>query len=1132
MVSCVSLFSADSYSFARAMVKRRMTLLISFLLLFVLSFIDRTPAHAQSVIGNAGQPAQAAQMTTLKSGEAAEGKLKGDEIHLYEIRLNPGQFVHIVLDQRGIDVVLSLIGPDGAKLFEADRPNGQHGPEELFWIAGAQTKYRLEVIPLEATAPFGEYTIKIAEVRQSTDQDQKRLLAQEALSRGLRLRGQTNAEPQQAVKSFSDSLKLWLATDELSSAAYAAEFLAGMYWNTGETQKAIESYQQALLLHKSARDQFGELAVLQNLGNLSRDTRETQKALEYYQQAISLAQTSGDQESEANTLREMGTAYSNILENYKSLECIERELVLRKAIGDRTQEGITLLNLGITYWDVREYQKSLNYAFQALSIFRSLGNRIGQAKALYHIGWVYFSLADNQKAIEYLQHALPLARSLGLQKDLLSTLDTLSRAWANSGNLQKALEYYQQEFLILKNTSDSEAIAQATTIMGVLYSQLDDPQKALEYLQRGLQLHKEAGNRSEEATTLNALGWLYYTQGDVQKAADYYQASLEIWKALHNSDWLATVLYNLAELSYSSGSWEQAEKQLTESLELEESHLANNLLSGIEQQQKFSLQQLIKGLHLSISINARFAPHDVNATRLALITLLRRKGRILDFTAEEYAGLRRYANAETTALLNQLNQYISKQSQLELRGPENASLSDYQAKLNDLREKIEGVQLKLKASSSRFKVQSQLVSLEAVQQNIPHDAALVEFSVWAPFERANNSPSKLGKLRYIAYLLFDHGDPVFVDLGEVREINDLAIKLGGLLREPFAEISEIKKSARQLDEIIMRPIRRRLETQQRLLIAPDSQLNLVPFAALVDERGAYLLEKYKISYLTSGRDLLRLQIPRTTNEPPLIIANPDLEDTTGWSASQASPGDQSRSGSLMQMKWTPIPGAESEAKALKDLMPSALLRIGKEATEAEVKQTNAPSVLHFATHGFFLPDLPRVEPSLFALLIQPFGSSVAQVENPMLRSGLVLAGANQKHSGEDDGVLTAVEMARLNLWGTKLVVLSACNTGVGDIEVGEGVYGLRRAMVLAGAEAQVMSLWKVDDSATAKLMIAYYTNLLKKGEGRADALREVQLWMLSNENTKHPYFWAGFIESGAWTAITEPTDAQMKTKKK
>ena len=142
----------------------------------------------------------------------------------------------------------------------------------------------------------------------------------------------------------------------------------------------------------------------------------------------------------------------------------------------------------------------------------------------------------------------------------------------------------------------------------------------------------------------------------------------------------------------------------------------------------------------------------------------------------------------------------------------------------------------------------------------------------------------------------------------------------------------------------------------------------------------------------------------------------------------------------------------------------------------------------------------------------------ARLGNPLLRSGLALAGANQRKSGDDDGVLTAMEAAALDLWGTKLVVLSACNTGVGEVKNGDGVYGLRRALVLAGSESQVMSLWSVSDKGTRELMIAYYT-ALQQGQGRCEALRSVQLKMLKSKERRHPYYWASFIQSGEWANL-------------
>jgi CHAT domain-containing protein len=186
-----------------------------------------------------------------------------------------------------------------------------------------------------------------------------------------------------------------------------------------------------------------------------------------------------------------------------------------------------------------------------------------------------------------------------------------------------------------------------------------------------------------------------------------------------------------------------------------------------------------------------------------------------------------------------------------------------------------------------------------------------------------------------------------------------------------------------------------------------------------------------------------------------------------------------------------------------------------------VKLLHGPRILHIATHGFFLKDheLPAA-----ALGVGGFARDQAPLpfgENPLLRSGLALAGANMRRSGEeDDGILTAAEVAQMDLRGTQLVVLSACETGVGEVQNGEGVYGLRRTLVLAGAETQVTSLWKVADDATKDLMVEYYQRLLQ-GESRSAALREAQRTMIRSKTRSHPYYWAAFVPIGNWTPLSQ-----------
>ena len=229
-----------------------------------------------------------------------------------------------------------------------------------------------------------------------------------------------------------------------------------------------------------------------------------------------------------------------------------------------------------------------------------------------------------------------------------------------------------------------------------------------------------------------------------------------------------------------------------------------------------------------------------------------------------------------------------------------------------------------------------------------------------------------------------------------------------------------------------------------------------------------------------------------------------------------------------ELHFDPIPETPEEAVEIgKALSVTALT--GKEATETAIREQRAPRVLHLATHGFFLPDQPtEPEDRGLSLGIGPstsaFGTPPPAAENPLLRSGLALAGANRRAGSGDDGILTALEMAGLDLWGTELVVLSACETAVGEVAVGEGVYGLRRALVIAGAESQLGSLWKVSDEATRELMTRYYERLIA-GEGRAEALRRVQLEMIQDRALRHPFYWASFIPIGAWDPLAPAAES-------
>jgi CHAT domain-containing protein len=397
---------------------------------------------------------------------------------------------------------------------------------------------------------------------------------------------------------------------------------------------------------------------------------------------------------------------------------------------------------------------------------------------------------------------------------------------------------------------------------------------------------------------------------------------------------------------------------------------------------------------------------------------------------------------------------------------------------------------------------------------------LVELIRYQPFDVKAQPGKQRGFPRYAAYILHSQGQPVGIDLGEVSQIDTALENFRSYLSDRNSQTAQLKQSARTLDQLLMQPIRQQLGNKRHVLLSPDSTLNLIPFEALVDEGDRYLIETYDFTYLTSGRDLLRLQTRYPSKTPPVLLADPSFNLLEPLATGMSQP-NQTRFVSptdLFQQIYPPLRDAAEEVSAIAAQYGVTPL-LGRQATEEAVKAINSPKLLVIATHGFF-PDTPsQADNSGKANSSEPDRLADISEENPLLRTGLVLAGFQLKPRDREDGILTALEMTGLNLQGTKLVILSACGTGLGKLSSGEGVYGLRRALVLAGSESQLITLWKVDDTATKDLMIGYHKNL-KAGKGRMDALRQAQLTMLKeNSSYAHPYYWAGFIASGDWTPL-------------
>jgi CHAT domain-containing protein len=482
--------------------------------------------------------------------------------------------------------------------------------------------------------------------------------------------------------------------------------------------------------------------------------------------------------------------------------------------------------------------------------------------------------------------------------------------------------------------------------------------------------------------------------------------------------------------------------------------------------------------------------------------------------------------------LDELADTDAELAKVALNGPGKTPLDEYKKKLAGLEEQREKLEGEVNRNSTGYFEKTGPVTLAELREAIPIHAVLVEFAIYRPYDPSSRDDMRtqaFGDSRYVVYLIPHDGSLQWKDLGKTKEIDQSLDALRQALRDP--ERTDVKQLARAVDEKVFQPIRPLLGDATQLLVSPDGELGLVPFEAFVEPNGHYLAERYSVSYLTSGRDLLRMHVDRPAKSGPLVVADPFFGEPGAQLAKLGAPKvrhliDRRRSittaSDLSGVYFAPLSGTAQEARSIQQLFPDAKVVTGQQATTSYLKQIDAPSILHIATHGFFLEDPTKNHD-------QPSGTRAARgasgkvlIENPLLRSGLALAGANVNKSGKDDGILTALEASNLNLWGTKLVTLSACDTGVGEVKTGEGIYGFRRAFFRAGAETLVMSLWPVSDNVTREMMTNYYTGL-KQGLERGEALHQAELTMLKKKGRQHPFYWASFIQSGDWTSLN-PTD--------
>jgi CHAT domain-containing protein/Tfp pilus assembly protein PilF len=1045
----------------------------------------------------------APEVTTLELGKAVERQLSGGQKHNYQIELAEGEYASVELDSRGVSATISLFDATGEviTLYNAD-PNSP-GKETIELVAEATGRYRLDVEGNSSSAPAQTYAIRLTAISPAPEKELWRHQARRLSHKANALIGAGKYDEALVMAEKALPLREKALGPDHIGVANSLQMLANIHFYKGDYPKAELLFLRAIGIWEktSGPASSGLFRNLINLGAVYSQMGDLDKAEQFMQRGLEIQEklAGADHPSVATVLNNLAITARAKGDNRKAEALYERALAIReKALGPNDLQVAGLLTgLSALYQELGDYVKAESLAQRALDIFeKTLGSdHPSLADPLINLGNVRYLAGDLEKAEILYQRALDIAK-----KALGPEHPTVALALSNLGEIYR----------------DRRDFAKAETL----------------YLQAlAIQVKKLGEKHSRVAFQLNNLGNLYRDQGDYSRAESFYKRALTIREQALGPEHpdVVNTLGNTALMHMASGRFEQAALFQSRAIAITERNANLNLLTGSERQKLAYLDLLSEQIHRVITLNVSFAPDQAAVRDLAITTVLQRKGRVRDALSDNLAALRHRVGAEDAELLDRFNNITSQLARLVLGGPKQLSTAEHQKQVDALKEKREDLEAEISRRSAEFRAHSRAVTIESVRAAVPENAALLEFVAYKRFLPKGITPKeRYGESRYVVYIVRHRGDVQWKDLGEATAIDQAIDRLRRALRDPKRD--NVKQLARTVDEKVMQPVRALVGNTTQLLISPDGELNLIPFEALVDEKGRYLVEHYAVAYVTSGRDLLRMQVARESKGKLTVLANPLFgepmsEQFTTSARLPAGARNRRRSvtaaRNLSETYFAPLRGTAQEALSIMATFPDATLLTGLGASESALKHLSAPNILHIATHGFFLEDRGDSAVSSagtgqnVALNVRP----TATTGNPLLRSGLALAGANLRSGSDgDDGILTALEASGLNLWGTKLVVLSACDTGVGEVRNGEGVYGLRRAFVLAGAESLVMSLWPVSDYATRKLMTSYYKNL-KLGMGRGEALRQVQLSMIRLNKDLHPFYWANFIQSGEWANL-------------
>ena len=858
-------------------------------------------------------------------------------------------------------------------------------------------------------------------------------------------------------------------------------------------------------------DQNCETAeAMYRLGYLANCACQPAKAEQIWLDALSIQEKvcGKDSLSTARTLRSLGCLYEAKASDSRWEQFLERSRkILEVRLGPDSVEVATIIcNLGYGHYDRGELAIAQAEAVCASEICERAGRngeRVGEG-ALNLLGLVSGSLHDYSQAEASFSRVLA-SRTRRLGTDDLETAEAmqdLARTYGYQRRFKEAEALFKRSLAIQERERDAyerQLLFDILQGFGDMYMAWGQPDKAEDLLRRAREVLDESqwSQKRKVATSLSSLAEVYEQRGDYQKAHDLVETSAKLRGGDFRefNGYPAELLLRLARIEYETGRPAEALARAP-AVEQAEDRRLNEVLKFTSETERLHWQREEEqsgSLNLWATLGA--------AEPLARC-ILRNKATVLDSLIEERLVTEASRDNSIRELIQQLKQARSSAARLatlEL-GKTPLAGADLEASAQSVSAKVDALEASLARKVTGLGSARRALSVQPaeVQSALPQHVVLVELVRYRQLLEKGSTEQHYGAL------LFSCAGPLrWIPLGSAAAIDTSVALYKHLVRES-GNADGLISILKNLDRYLWKPISLELPPgTEQIILSPDSELNFVSFSTLLEPDGFLLGEKYRVSYVSSGRDLLIKKIETTNQGYLTILANPDFGTPIAAAASERGLTD-STARLFRGLNFQPLPGAENEGLWLRKRAESlgfnhVELYLGPEATKGELMRVHSPEVLHLATHGFILPEQAVTAPDGGGL------SQSATLEanttlSPMLRSGLALAGAESTLKAlahgkpvrpEDDGIVTAEEICCLDLRGTRLVVLSGCDTGMGEACTGEGVLGLRRGFALAGAQNLLMTLWPVQDDTTSRMMLDFYTNLSRMGNP-AEALAKTQ----------------------------------------